>query len=257
MYINKKYNLLILYNSLSKLLMNTMLYGAYRDNPAYCEAYIDKQTFDKIQEIIKRNIKQNTAQNRVYYFTGLIKCPRCGRALKGTYFVKKSNENSYIYKKYRCSYNNQHGSCRFNKVVSENVLERMLLESIENHLAIAKVYATNAKDSEQIKKYDIEDIQLQIDRLNYSWQTGKIRTVEQYEKQYADLSEKLKAAEAECNKTVAKDFSNIDSFLQTGWKDIYKALDDAHKRAFWRSFIQSIDIRWTTENKEITRVNFF
>ena len=37
----------------------------------------------------------------------------------------------------------------------------------------------------------------------------------------------------------------------------YNNLDDSYKRAFWRSFVQSIEINWTTNKKEIARVNFF
>ena len=58
----------ILYQSVYNLLKNPMLYGAYRDNMSYCEAYIDKETFDKMQDMQKRNVKVNTAKNRSYYF---------------------------------------------------------------------------------------------------------------------------------------------------------------------------------------------
>jgi hypothetical protein len=54
-----------------------------------------------------------------------------------------------------------------------------------------------------------------------------------------------------------KDFQKIEAILHDGWKAIYDNLDDAYKRAFWRSFIQSIEIDWTTDKKEIVRVNFF
>ena len=63
-YLHAKHHIALEYKSLSKLLQNTMLYGAYRDNPAYCEAYIDKETFDKIQDILKRNVKENTAEKQ-------------------------------------------------------------------------------------------------------------------------------------------------------------------------------------------------
>ena len=69
--------------------------------------------------------------------------------------------------------------------------------------------------------------------------------------------EKLEKATAEQSKIAVKDYSKIESILSEGWKDIYNALDEEHKRAFWRSFIKSIEINWTTEKKEITRVNFF
>jgi DNA invertase Pin-like site-specific DNA recombinase len=259
-YLHAKHHISMSYNSLSKLFANTMLYGAYRDNPVYCEAYIDKETFDRLQEITRRNVKDNTSEDRAYIFSGLIFCPHCKRKLSGgIYTQRSSNGTLHKYKKYRCANCRTNNTCDFNKVVAEKTLERMLLANIEKLLDSAKIKAATVSDSDKfvVPKYDIEEIHEQIDRLNYSWQTGKIRKVEQYEKDYAELMEKLEEAEAEQGEIVVKDFSKIEAILQDGWQSIYNNLDDAHKRAFWRSFVKSIEINWTTEKKEITAVNFF
>jgi flagellin-specific chaperone FliS len=136
-------------------------------------------------------------------------------------------------------------------------VEKLMLASVEMYLADAKIKSADIRDSDafQIPKQNIDDITAQIDRLNYSWQTGKIRTVEQYEKDYSALMEKLEKAKAEQPKTVVKDFSKIEAILHEGWREIYKSLDDAHKRAFWRSFVERIDVDW--ENKRIKDVHFF
>lgn len=259
-YLYTKYNVSMSYNSMSRLLADTMLYGAYRDNPSYCEAYIDKPTFDKLQEVTTRNIKDNTAENREYIFAGIMKCPNCGNRLAGgNYHNKKTNGTVYYYKKYRCANCKINHRCDFNKYVSENVLERQMLENMEKYLNDAKMRAFELTDSNNptVSQYDIDEINEQIDRLNYSWQTGKIRKVEKYEKEFAELLEKLEAAEAERKQTPVKDFSKIEAILHDGWKTIYNELDDAHKRAFWRSFIRAIHIEWTNAKKEITRVDFF
>lgn len=259
-YANVKHQTGLNYRSLSNLLRNTYLYGAYRDNPNYCEAYITKETFDKIQDILNRNVKHNT-EFRAYLFSGLIRCPNCGSILKGATFTGRKNKDGTVlrYKKYRCSHYRLDHQCDFKKVISENVVERMLLKDIEKYLEDAKVRSAQVTDADAVKipQYDIEDIHEQIDRLNYSWQTGKIRKVEQYEAQYAELMDKLAEAEAEQKQVTVKDFSKIEAILHDGWKAIYDSLDDEHKRSFWRSFIQSIEIDWTTEKKEITRVIFF
>lgn len=258
-YLYSKYHISMSIAAMNKLFTNTMLYGAYRDNPSYCEAYIDKDTFDRLQEIFTRNVKDNTADNRAYYFSGLIKCPDCGRTLKGHIQHNKTTKGKVMYKKYRCSLHYTNGSCPFCKNISERVLERMMLANIEQYLEDAKVRAVEITDGDSVKitKYSIDEIHDQIDRLNYSWQTGKIRSVEKYEKDYAELLEKLEKAEAERGEISVKDFSKIDAILHSGWRAIYGNLDDAYKRAFWRSFVQSIEINWTTETKEIVRVNFF
>lgn len=259
-YAKAKHHISLNYKSLSKLLRNTYLYGFYRGNPNYCEAYIDKEAFDRIQEVLERNIKENTAPYRAYYFSGLIRCPDCGRTLKGAAFSNRSpNGDLRYYKKYRCSQSRLDKKCGFRKTISENVLERKMLAGIEQYLEEAKIRAAEVTDSEttNIPKHDIEEINDQIDRLNYSWKTGKIRKVEQYEKQYDELMEKLEEAEAEQKQVAVKDFSKIEATLKEGWQGIYNSLDDEHKRSFWRSFVTSIEINWTTEKKEVTKVNFF
>lgn len=258
-YLHTKHHISMTYNSLSKLLTNPLLYGSYRGNPSYCEPYIDKETFDKLQDIQKRNIKENTSENRVYLFAGLLVCPECGNRLIGGQFTQKRSGKRFVLKKYRCHANRVNLTCAFNKVVSENVLERKLLAEIEDLLEEAKIRSVEITDAETVKesKHNIDEIHDQIDRLNYSWQTGKIRKVEQYEKDFADLMKLLEEAEAEQGEVEVKDFGKIEAILHDGWKGIYAKLDEEHKRAFWRSFIKSIEIDWTTDKKEITKVNFF
>ena len=69
--------------------------------------------------------------------------------------------------------------------------------------------------------------------------------------------EKLEKAEAEQTTIIPKDFSKVEEILHDGWKSIYEKLDETYKRAFWRSFVKSIEVHWTTDKKEITKVNFF
>ncbi len=260
-YLHTKHQINMNYNTLSDLLKNPMLYGFYRDNPNYCEAYMDKEGFDRLQEILKRNVKNNTAENRAYLFTGLIKCPVCGRNLMGETHVKPGRDGvtMYRYKRYRCSKSRRDHACGFLKSISENVFERMMLANIEKYMEEAKIQSAKVSDAgaEKIHQYDIEEIYDRIDRLNYSWNTGKIRTVEKYEEAYAELMELLEKAQMERTATPVKDFSKIEAILHSGWETIYNDLEDPYKRAFWRSFVQSIEINWTTETKEITRVNFF
>lgn len=255
-YINTKYNAGISYKTLKSVLANTMLYGEYRGNPSYCEAYIDKETFERIQDIASRNIKKNTNDERHYLFSGLLLCPECGSKLKGTISSEEKKGTRYVYKRYRCPQHALNHRCTYNKSFSENAFERLMLANIEKFLQNAKVKSCEIEDSDAliIPKYDIDDIHAQIDRLNYSWQTGKIRKVEQYEKDYAALLEKLEAAEAERTEAPIKDFSHIETVLHEGWQAIYNELDDEHKRAFWRSFIKSIETNWS---KTIESVNFF
>jgi DNA invertase Pin-like site-specific DNA recombinase len=259
MYLHSKHHISMLYEVFGKLLKNTMLYGAYRDNPDYCEAYIDKETFDKIQEINKRNCKENTSENRSYIFSGLIKCPECGRMLSGRAQRQKLKSGVFYYKLYRCPNNYQSISCSFKKAVSEATIEKRMLNNIEKYIEDAKIRAIEIKDSGEAKesKYDIDAINEEIDRLNFSWRKGRIRTIEQYDKEYDELMDKLELAKQEQGEVDVKDFEKIEAVLSEGWREIYKALDDEHKKAFWRGIISTIELEWRDKVKRIEKVTFF
>ena len=259
-YLHSKYHISMSQHAFGDLLANTMLYGAYRDNPNYCDAYIDKETFDKIQEIVKRNIKENTAENRTYLFSGLIKCPQCGRILAGQiHRTVREGRPTYMYKVYRCPKHRASNACDFRKVVFEGPFEKMLLENLEQYVEDAKVSATKITDSgeEKVLKYDLDELHAELERLNYSWKKGRIKGgIEQYDREYDELIEKIELAKFEKENTEPKDFSKIESVLQEDWKEIYNALDDEHKRAFWRNLISSIELEWHGNIKRIKRVNF-
>ncbi len=259
LYMKSVHHLSMHYNSFTNLLANTMLYGFYRGNPNYCEPYMTKEEFEKMQEIGEKNVKDNTAENRAFFFSGLILCPACGKPLKGGTSYQEKNGREYRYKRYRCGFYQMSRKCTFGKAILEPTMEKMMLKEIEHHLENAKIASSEVKDSDKarMKKYDIDEINEQIDRLNYSWTSGKIRKVEQYDKDHAELMKKLMAAEAELRNAPVTDYSRIEGILQSGWREIYNALDDEHKRAFWRSFISSIEIEWTTKTKKIKKVNFF
>jgi len=131
--ISKKYGDVISYRSLGKLLRDTKLYGYYKGNPDYCEPYIDKATFDKIQVLLNRNVR-HPPSGRVYVFSGLIKCPCCGCKLAGaTGATTKRGKNGKVYKNmkttlsYRCSKNVVEKRCNFNRRPNQEKLETQLL----------------------------------------------------------------------------------------------------------------------------------
>lgn len=258
LYIYDKYGVAIHYDSVSKLLRNSMLCGEYRGNKNYCEGYLTREEFDKMQEILPNQVKDNT-NKRDYIFSGLIYCPKCGRVLSGCpHTTIKPNGKRYKYRRYRCNTHYLQHTCTFPKFVSENLIERMLLENIDKYFKEEKIRAeeVNVFVEENNPKYDVKKLKAQINRLNYSWQTGKILDVDQYEREYAKLIKKLEEAQSEKYAPKKQDFRKTEKILSEGWRDMYIALSPAYKRAFWRSLIKRIELNWTTDKKEITRVVF-
>ena len=257
-YLQEKYGVYISYDVISKFLKNPLICGEYRGNKSYCESYITREQFDRLQEITRSQVKHNTVR-RDYIFSGLIKCPICGNLLTGCpHTTIKPDGKRYKYKRYRCRKHYTEHNCSFSKFVSENILEKMLLEDLERFFNEEKIRANNINSKEENNpKYNVEKLKEQVKRLNYSWQTGKIFEVEDYEKQYNELIRKIEEARLEKPKYKTQDFNRIDKILSNGWKELYNNLNPNYKRAFWRSFIKQIEIDWTTNKKEIKRIVFF
>ena len=198
-----------------RLFRSTLLKGQYRTNTAYCEPLIDPATWDKLQKIIDNNIK-HTSNYRAYLFTGLLKCPVCGRRLGGCYDGSR--------KYYRCpaKYN---GYCIAKHNANEKKIEAWLLENIEQDFKLHVKIKDKAK-KENPKKY-ID----RLKRLNDIYLLGNIDEAE-YKKQSADLQQKI--ADLQKQEPIKT------QTLTAGWRKVYQMLDDEHKRSFWRGLISEV-----------------
>lgn len=263
-YINQKHNRTYAYNSVMNTLKNEMICGHYKGNPNYCEPYITREEFDMIQKIISRNPRTST-EEYAYIFTGLILCPCCGRRLNGTLskkskILKRTNEKGfYAYYGYRCHYANVQKACNFRTVAFEKRLELAVLDKIENIVANKKANVIKVRnEAQRVSKYDAAALQQELDRLNYSWQKGRIKSVQEYDRRYDELMEQIEAAHAEQSAIHNEpDYEKISQMLSGDWKEMYRALDNEHKRAFWRSFVEEIHIEWTKDVKRVIDIKFF
>lgn len=262
LYVNQKYKRTFAYNSVIKALKNEMIYGTYKGNPNYCEPYITKEQFDTIQKIIKRNPRTSQSEH-TYIFTGLIRCPDCGNRLHGSVVYnnqyKKSGKKTYKYFGYRCHKNNASNLCGFKTVAFEKRLETELLSKLESILEKKRLAVVDMQEKTDIvSKHDVEALQQELDRLNYSWQKGRIKSVEEYDRRYDELMAKIEEANEERSHLHdTPDYEKIKGILTSDWKDIYNALDAEHKRAFWRSFVEEVRIDWTKDVKRVTDIIFF
>lgn len=255
-YINAKYKRSFKYNAIRRALTNEMICGSYRGNPNYCKPYVTREMFEKIQTMVKRNPRSSNTEH-AYIFTGLIRCPQCGNRLVGAHHSKK--QSGKVYYAYRCSKNQREKRCGFGTAVFENTIEKKLLNAIEGIVEDQELKSIEIKaNTERVGKYDIEELQAELDRLNYSWQKGRIKDVKEYDEKYDKLVAQIEAANNEiAHITETPDFEKIKAVLSAGWQEIYKELDYEHKRAFWRSFVTEIRINWTKETKEVIDIDFF
>ena len=181
-YINNKYGTSLRYVAVANVLRNTMIYGTYKGNPNYCEPYITKEMFDELQQIVERNPRTSTDEYP-YIFTGLIRCPQCGGTLAGASHVTSKNGKKYKYYGYRCHKHRIHKRCDFASIVFENNFEKLMLDrtgKIMKEQELRNIEIT--ENGSKVSKYNVKELQAELERLNYSWQKGRIKNVEEYDK---------------------------------------------------------------------------
>ena len=219
-----------------------------------------KEKFDEIQNIIKRN-PRTTGAEHAYIFTGLIKCPECGARLYGTMNTNKRGERVHRYYNYRCNNYRRERTCSYPGAIFETRFEKMMLEQTALFID-KKIWEREAEGfTSDIKpaEHTLAELQAELERLNYSWQKGRIKTVDEYDRRYDELMDKIEAANEEhFEAEKAPDYEKIkEVILTSNWKEIYNDLDGEHKRAFWRSFVEEIEVVWNKDVKEIIDIKFF
>lgn len=224
-YINDNYGLNFSHKRLLNLLRSPLLKGEYRNNTNFCDPLLTVEEWNKLQATMPKNVKHAT--HRVYLFTGLAKCPCCGRNLGGD----QSREHKY----YRCIYR-YNNTCDFNHAVSETKIEQWLLDNIEDDFKV------NVTMKPKQKKENPQKYKDRLSRLNDMYLMGNI-TQEEYKAKSSEIQQKI----AEIQKTPTLKTQNFAS----NWKDLYQELDAEHKRLFWRHLIKEIHVGVETTDFQI------
>ena len=231
-YMNRDFKFPIHYMTVKKVLTNSYYYGHYRGVDDYCPAYIDKETFDKIQYMVKHRNVKTPQTRRVYLFTGLAVCPECGNNL-GSCFTTKGGKD---YLNYKCSRAHKQRRCDFVRIFSEKKLEKWLLETIRPELE-KYIASIELETPAAAPVYDRAEINAEMERLNYMFRKNRI-SVDEYEKDYSALENKLEQMEAAAAAPV--NVEALREFLNSDILDLYAGLSQEDKRAAWRKIIDKI-----------------
>lgn len=238
-YFNSKYDP-ISYQTLSNLLTDTLLYGEYKGVPDYVLPYITKERFDRIQEILKRTSRNNGSSDRVFIFSGLIKCPCCGRNLTGNYHYREGIKE---YFSYRCNKYRIDKVCTNKMALNEKKIEKQLLDNLDQYIQNEIVRVKTIKETKtpaQDNTRKIEELKKEMKRLTIAYRKGRVEE-DEYDKDYAELESELKKLEA-VEKPEEKDLTALVKLMESDYRTIYEALDKPHRKAFWRNVIKEFTV---------------
>ena len=239
LYINEKYNSDLNLRHVYKMLENTMYYGEYRGNKNYCPAYLTKERWEKINKIREeKRLVKTYHPNRTYIFSGLILDTHCKTRLAAR--VKKNPHNDTYY--YRCNKAVIEKKCNSNRIVNEKWVENYLLNNLDRYIKdyfnqLDKEYKTSKIKYKDATK-EIAMLKEELRRTTISFNKGRMEE-DEYDREWIRINNKIKKLEKE---PIKKDISSLKDLMSIDWQSMYKELTRENKQAFWRSFIDRIEL---------------
>lgn len=229
-------------------LSNTAYIGIFKTTSGlnlydFCPAIIDEELFYKVQKLLEKNLKRRQPDPKrkrhnpsPYIFSGLLKCPICGKNLSG-----KCNTGGNHY--YNCK---QHEikKCDNKKCVGEKDIEIFLLNNIVESLNKKKLEIHSISMENNQKNIDINSIKSKMNKLTNLYIEDLIDK-DYYKHEYEDLKSKLEKA-IEMNrprKIDYKQIKEIDNLLKSDFLSLYGTLDNLEKRRLWASIIDYVVVK--------------
>ena len=222
------------------VIRNEIYTGTYRGVVDYCPAYVAREDWEKLQN--RKTIKK-TQGGRVYLFTGLIRCPLCGKPLDSTYVAQTRKDGQRVeYKSYRCR-DRDLQLCPNRHSVAEKKAEKWLLDHLEELLKdeIARVEIERSKPKPK-PKTDVAKLREMLRKVDVRYMNDTI-TEQEYFAESAEIKAQIQKAEAEAAVVISdadRDISHLQEMLETDFKTIYESLDAEDRRRFWRGIVQEI-----------------
>lgn len=214
----------------------------------FCDPYVSMEDWLKVQEAAERR-RQDTRAKNVYLFSGMIRCPKCGMILCGTYKYNVRKGEKYKYQSYRCRF--KFTTCDYKHAPSEIKIEKYLLKNLRQLLEQEIIAAEVEKAKPKPKpKTNIKALKERLRRLNVTYMAGNL-TDDEYLKEDAELKALIAKAEQEAPPP-ERDLEPLRELLQTDFEKIYLTLEAKEKQRFWRGFIKEI----VFDNKDIVDVKF-
>lgn len=233
--INEQYGLTRNYKAWLETFHNEFYRGTHHGVEDFCPAYISQAEWEALR---KTPTVRKAAQDRVYLFSGLIKCPVCNTTMRSTYKTYKPTGQEWF--GYKC-YNALNKACPMTKQYAELKTEKWLLKNVETKLSeyIIATEAEEKKPKAKPKKDPVKIAEEKLRRLNVMYMAGN-KPDEEYLKESAMLNEEIKKARIDKCEIVPKDLSKLKEFLASDFTSIYTSLSREDKRQLWRSIIKEI-----------------
>lgn len=226
------------YETYSRTLNNTLLYGHYKGVDDYCEALVTKERWESWKKINAKNVRSRK-NKETYIFTQLCTCGSCEKRMAGN--AARKGGKTYYY--YRCNVARINKACdnkmSHNELKIEDHLLKTIKPEIERYIAEYEVESkapVRKSNAEKIKK-----LEKKLQRVNYQFEEDRISQKE-YDEKYKAIVTEIDAARADEMKPeiTERDLKPLRAFLSLDIDVVYKTLSRDEKRALWRSVVSEI-----------------
>ncbi len=248
----------------------------YVDN--YCEPIIDKNTWNITRKRLEKNKHPNYGEH-IHLFTGIVKCPTCGKIMSSTNSFKNSGKpNQKVYYHVTCNNSNcKSKGFHYNCDKIEEKLTRVLNEltrymyDMDNEIIVCN--STKTKDIKDIEKA-IEKLKMQEKKLVdlYLSSTLNVETINNKndiikkeienlnkKKQQIDPNNDFKEYTIELLKKLDYNLEDNKVILKNrlGFAFIFESLNRKSKKELIKRLIDTIEIkRDKNYNIEIVNIKF-
>ena len=239
-YLNNKYNLSRNREVWAQMRTREIYTGVYRGIEGYCEPYVSREDWLLVNS---KSVIKKTQKNRVYLFTGLIRCPECGRMLN---CHSTHNRFKTEYKSYKCRFGSQQ-LCTNRISINERTIEQWLLDNLKNLIMTEIEVESKPK---QKPKTDVNQLKERMRKLNVMYMNGGLDD-DEYLAQSSELKALIEKATLESSE-VERDLTPLQEVLKMDLIPTYEAMSEEDKQRFWRGLIKEIYVK----GKEVKGVVF-
>lgn len=226
----------VAYKTIKAMLTNKLYIGEYRDNPGYCQAIVDVQLFDTVQQMLAAKVNVRERKHE-YVFSGLVRCPECGRKMVS--WCQRDYKFGRDYYRYRCNRKYLDKACGNGFTPWENRIEKYLLSNIRKRMEDYLLGNEVMTKKEAPAKSNLDAIRRRLMRLQALY-LEELIDLDAYREEYARLSGMI--AEAKKPEHIENQgVDKIKSILETDFEAMYSTFTVREKNIFWSSFIKHID----------------
>lgn len=204
------------------------------------DPYITMEQHNLILENMAKTERTPKNPDRVYIFSGLLYCGKCGTRLSSkcrTYTRKDGTVNDIKF--YICNSNRQMSNDCSGSYANEKYIEQYLLSSFDNIFNNYLLSLTDVKNEQMENEKKIAALKAKLERIGERYEDGDIDR--------DTYRSKRESINLEIKKLSVPAVTNLNLSLPDNWKDLYEALDDTNKRAFWKSYIAKIVVNTGSE----------